>query len=397
MNEATHAGFILVGVINTFLGPMLPILSVRWGLTDAQAGRLFGAQYAGAIIGAIVSSPALARVGYRRTLVIGYAVMSAAAACFGFSSALTAIPSIFCLGLSLGLLIPTTNVLVSEMHPSRRAQALNIANFVWGVGAIAGPPVLVHFSQAGVSAPMLVLTAILALISLWVSRCRCAIAVEGRTGADAPERSALRSWMTRYALLTAFVIFLYVGAEASTYGWIATFARRLASSAETPWMLAQTIFWIGLIGSRALAPLILRRLTAGSLILFGMSIANGGLLIVLLSRGFGEIILGAALAGLGMGPIFPTVFARFTERFGSLAGRMAGFVFVIANLGAGSFPWAVGLVSTHFGGLRAGFMVPAGGAILMAAAQAVLILSRAERQRPMAARQFALGRAFKRR
>jgi len=30
-----HAGFILTGVVNTMLGPMLPVLSARWALSDA--------------------------------------------------------------------------------------------------------------------------------------------------------------------------------------------------------------------------------------------------------------------------------------------------------------------------------------------------------------------------
>ncbi len=387
LNIAVHAGFVLVGVVNTFLGPILPVLSVHWRLTDAQAGRLFAAQYAGAIIGAMASSLAVARFGYLRSLLIGYAGMSAAAACFGCSNALTAIPSIFFLGLFFGSVIPPTNVLVSEMHPARRAGALNVANFAWGVGAIAGPPVLVYFSRVSVLPPMLGMTAMLALVTLWLSRCRGVALAEGRSSAGISGLSALRSWMTPYAVFFGLILFLYVGAESSTYGWVASFAKRLASSPQTPWMLAQTVFWIGLIGSRVLAPVILRRLTEGALIMVGMSVANAGLLIILLSRGFGGVTLGAALAGLGMGPIFPTIFARFTERFGALAGRMAGFAFVIADFGAGSFPWAVGLVSTRLGGLRAGFMVPVAGAFLMISLQTAVVIYRSSSQRHMASRR----------
>ena len=46
-----HCGFLLVGVVDTLLGPILPILAARWRLDDSEAGSLFIAQFTGAIIG----------------------------------------------------------------------------------------------------------------------------------------------------------------------------------------------------------------------------------------------------------------------------------------------------------------------------------------------------------
>jgi len=65
-------------------------------------------------------------------------------------------------------------------------------------------------------------------------------------------------------------IFLYVGTEAAAYGWAATYAKRLAAPIQTLWMFAQSIFWAGLLSSRALAPMILRRLSARRLIMAGL-------------------------------------------------------------------------------------------------------------------------------
>lgn len=44
-----HIGFVLIGIVNTLLGPILPMLSARWRLDDAGAGALFFVQSAGAI------------------------------------------------------------------------------------------------------------------------------------------------------------------------------------------------------------------------------------------------------------------------------------------------------------------------------------------------------------
>ncbi len=171
--------------------------------------------------------------------------------------------------------------------------------------------------------------------------------------------------MTPYALGTGLFIFLYVGTEAAAYGWVATFAKRLAAPTQTLWMFAQSIFWAGLLSSRALAPMILWRLSARRLIMAGLLVGTAGLLLVLLDRELVAVTTGIALAGFGLGPVFPTTFTLFSQRFGSLTAQMAGVVFVVAYLGAAALPWAVGLVSSWHGGLRSGLMVPVVGAILM--------------------------------
>jgi fucose permease len=46
-----HGGFLLIGVVTTLLGPILPMLAARWHLGDAELGWLFTAQFTGGILG----------------------------------------------------------------------------------------------------------------------------------------------------------------------------------------------------------------------------------------------------------------------------------------------------------------------------------------------------------
>jgi fucose permease len=46
-----HGGFLLIGVVTTLLGPILPMLAAKWHLGDAEAGWLFTAQFTGGIPG----------------------------------------------------------------------------------------------------------------------------------------------------------------------------------------------------------------------------------------------------------------------------------------------------------------------------------------------------------
>ena len=50
-----HCGSVLAGVVFTLLGPILPTLSARWHLDDAQAGWLFIAQFTGVMMGSALS------------------------------------------------------------------------------------------------------------------------------------------------------------------------------------------------------------------------------------------------------------------------------------------------------------------------------------------------------
>src|SRR5215210_8138655 len=112
----THMGFALTGVVTVLLGPALPALQARWALSDAQAGYLFTAQFIGSIVPLAAMSILAERVGLLRLLTCGYAFMAIGIAGLGVSSWAVGIASVFCYGLGLGLTLPATNLLISEMN-----------------------------------------------------------------------------------------------------------------------------------------------------------------------------------------------------------------------------------------------------------------------------------------
>jgi len=76
LTAVLHAGFVLTGVVTTLLGPILPVLSAKWSLSDTQGGYLFVAQFFGSTAGVILSSYLISRLGHFRSLVAGYALMA---------------------------------------------------------------------------------------------------------------------------------------------------------------------------------------------------------------------------------------------------------------------------------------------------------------------------------
>src|SRR6266850_1743052 len=71
------AAFVLTGVVTTFLGPILPALASRWGLSDSRSGYFFTAQFLGSMLGVGVSSFLLPRSGFCFSLGLSYLLMAA--------------------------------------------------------------------------------------------------------------------------------------------------------------------------------------------------------------------------------------------------------------------------------------------------------------------------------
>ncbi len=375
-----HVGFVFIGIVNTLLGPILPLLSARWRLDDAGAGALFFVQSAGAILGSALSGLLIKRFGFLPLLAAGFSLMAAGTAGLGFQSGVAGAFSIFGGGVSLGLTIPTINLLISELNVGRRAAALNLLNLAWGVGAVSGPLLVPTLSRSvGFTVALVCIATPLIVIGILIGR--RSVYIPAAVGAGEATRSlAIRLWLTPYALLTAALVFVNIGTESAIGGWIASYVQRLGPSSQLGWAIAPALFWAGLLTGRATAPFILRRVRETLMVLIGMFVAVGGLLVILLSTKTGTVLFGVSLAGLGLAAVFPTTIAIFTERFGHDATRLTGTLFILAGLGAAVFPWLVGLASFHYGALRAGLVVPLISGALMIVLHTAIMASLASRK-----------------
>src|ERR1700675_3151362 len=104
---AGQLAFLPTGILTTILGPMLPILIVRWSLNDTQAGNLFLVQFLASLAGVQLSGVLLARFGYRPAFLSGLLLMAGGVATIYLGSLWLGLVSVATYGLGLGLIIPT--------------------------------------------------------------------------------------------------------------------------------------------------------------------------------------------------------------------------------------------------------------------------------------------------
>src|ERR1700733_13582677 len=73
---AGQISFLPTGILQTLLGPMLPILIARWAMNDTQAGNLFLVQFLASLVGVQLSAVLLARLGFRPAFLSGLFLMA---------------------------------------------------------------------------------------------------------------------------------------------------------------------------------------------------------------------------------------------------------------------------------------------------------------------------------
>jgi FHS family glucose/mannose:H+ symporter-like MFS transporter len=359
-----YSSFVLAGVVTTLLGPMLPLLMARWSMTDERAGLFFTFQFFGNLAGIATLGPLLTRRGYGQTFVIGFASIAVGIAGLNSGNEFACLTSTAIFGYGLGLILSGVNLWAAEVAGSRRTAALSVLNVAWGIGAIACPalvlvahqterlPILL-FGIAGLSAVMAVVIAMMN--------------VEPRAGSHADDGTPVRGVRAgkRFIFALGGIFFLYIGTEGCVGGWTASLAKRMGNSGGNLWELAPMFFWAGLLAGRAIAPVILRRITERTLFATGLIVAGNFTAAIWWAGSFRGIAICVAASGLGLSTIYPLIISWMVGHFGAETKRLGSVMFALASVGGAILPAAVGYTSTHTRSVRAGLLVPCFACVLM--------------------------------
>src|SRR5215472_13890866 len=351
--------FIVLGVVTTLLGPILPLLSQRWPVSTVQLGSLFFWQFIPSTIGTLISGATLSKRSFRVGVLLGVVLCLVGVAGLIWADWNLGRAAVACYGLGLGIALPAINLAVAEANRTRRAASVSLLNFAWGLGAISGPLLLrVTHSLTGFLTVLSVLVALgLAGSALWEIPQK---STSGSTG-ETPTLTSSQTWLV--APLIAVSMFLFCGVENAVAGWAATFALPSFADAFRA-TNANEAFWAFFLAGRALAPFVLRRMSEAKLLYASIITAAAGVLAFYFADHAATILLACAIAGLGVGPGFPLLISRVSELIGP--ERPACTVcFAFAGVGAATLPSAVGLIGERVGNARAGLLLPIAGLVLL--------------------------------
>ncbi len=358
----SYLNFILIGVVNTFLGPILPFLTDKWTINDAQAGYFLAAQSLGGMCGTLATSLLFSKIGSRWILLGGYVLLALSLLGIGGEVWEIGLLSSLVCGISIGIVIPTTTLVVSQAARENRAAAINILNFFWACGAIISPLLFFNLtSQTRLNFLFIALAAVCLIFIIFLFKQQ-----NFRLAAD-KTKSFLR-WTEKLLLLGsawlyALTIFLEIGVEASFSGWLATYSKRLTGSEF--WLLIPALYWTGFLSSRLLSSVYLRRFGEKSLILCGLLLVTGGQILILSANEINLASLGAVFVGFGTAPIFPTAIAVLSAKFEKKAPELISYIFLLAGLSGMIFSWLIGYAASVAGNLKIALLIPLACAVIL--------------------------------
>lgn len=304
--------FLLIGVIDAAYGPLLRIISLRFGVSLPSAGTVLSFYFAGAFAGVLSALTCLRRLSGRA--VMRGALATLAVGCAGVAVSPTwptFLGAVLLTGTGFGALDLTLNRLLAATESRHRVARLNTVNAAFGAGAVAGPFV-VSTLKAGTLTHGFAAAAVLACV-LAAGQRGVRAAPPPDAGKPLPGKANRRSrkLTSEHGTLArlGLAYLCYVGAEAGTAGWIVAHLSALGYSARLATAVTSG-FWLALtIGRLCVAPL------SNVVTLRNIVLASTALLTVSLAVAAIPVMAPAAYvaAGLAAAPIFPMGLAWAAE------------------------------------------------------------------------------------
>jgi len=376
--------FFAWGFITSMIDPLLPTVKAIFRLTYAETSLT---QFFYFIAYGVVSVPGAAlvsRLGYGRSIV--YALLTMIAGCLFVPVATSArsyelvLIALFVIASGITVLQVAANPLVAALGPPDRShfrltfsQAFNSFGTVIGPylgsalmlrgglfsgasGAAADTAEMREASLRSVDTSFLLIAGLMILLFIFIWRSQRLLAATAPPAA-ARNDSVFTALTSRWALLGAAAIFLYVGAEVSIGSNMQFLLQKpdmLGVSAEVGGKLTSAYWFCAMVGRFVGSWLLMRVRVSRLLALFA---AVNGVLCLLVSQGAGPVASVAAIAvGLFNSIMFPTIFTITLERSTASNAATSGLL-CVAIIGGAILPFVTGRIIDS-AGLHTAFLLP---------------------------------------
>lgn len=324
--------FVLIGALQALYGPAVPAMRERFGISDGEVGIALSAHFVGALLG-VLGTPALRRrVSNRVFLALALSTLLAGALAFALAPLWTlALAAALVGGIGFGWIDVGVNEFFIEAYGADSTGMLNMLHANFGIGAVLGP--LLVGALPGPWYPWAFAScAVLAALVLCTVR-----GVSGRGGVAARhEGLAQRAAVWRIGILFMVFFVLHVGVEAGAGGWETAHLVALGWTAGAA-ATATSGFWLAMTVVRFAVHPLARRFTAQQILLASILTMLFG---ALLAHVPPMAPVGYVIAGIGVGPLFPTGLVWLTQKMPNVRG-ITSYVIAASMLG-GVFPSVLG-------------------------------------------------------
>jgi FHS family L-fucose permease-like MFS transporter len=379
----THVGalgvvttlFFMWGFMTCMNDILIPHLKSVFALSYAEGALVQFSFFSAYFMMSLPAGKLVARIGYKRGLLLGLATAGAGALLFYPAASLPSYPffltALFVLATGITVLQVTANPYVTVLGPPATSssrlnltQAFNAlgttvapyfgGRFILGAVTHADDPLAeahaVRLPYVGLALMLFVLAGALAFIKL-----PTIASVEGEEAKHGTFMDALR---VRRLRLAALGLFLYVGAEVSIGSFLVNFFAlpSIAGLTEADAAKYVSFYWGGAMVGRFVGAAVVRKFDPGWVL--GICAIVAGLLVTATLLLTGSVAMWTILAvGLFNSIMFPTIFSLGIGGLGKLTSQGSS-ILVMSIVGGAILPVLFGSLADGIGVHRA-FILPA--------------------------------------
>lgn len=290
------------------------------------------------------------RVGKRGVLLVGILAMGLPFALSALTESLAARTLIVMLfGVGGGIVEGQCSALLTDLHPGRERSVINLSQTFFSAGAAAGPFLIVIAFRIRPELTPNVFLWIAAGVTLLLAVGFASVRDSRiRARSDKPVKIRRLFGDSQWRLL-AIMLFLYVGAEMGTGGWLSKYGADILNMPARLAPLSLALFWTGLGLSRFLVGVIPFRFSDTGLL-------RAALVLTLAARAAAFTVSTPTIAlvffgflGFGMGAVWPTIVAMAGRIYRGTSGAAVGFMVAAGALSIPIIQIVLGALSELIG------------------------------------------------
>ncbi len=361
----TLLGFLLSGLLFSFLGAALPVWRYHLAEDFHIIGLFFLAMSGGMLLGLPV-----ARVLPKKNLaaVLSVACGIACAALLYLAALSPGAPDwsrmagVAGLGCGAALLNTALFRALTPVYAQNATATLYLSGTFFGLGCVLTTVLVAGTFNLYTVPSILILLAAFPGYGIGIYA-RSRLAAEDRTSQPSLVQ-ALNDFRSPAAVLLALLLFLQFGNEWAVAGWLPIYLiRRIGVSPEGSLILL-ALYWLALLVGRIVVLSILPLVVHGRLLGASLLAAVFGCLILAATNNRFGATAGILLLGAGFASVYPLVAEKIGTRFPYYHPGFFNGIFSFALMGAMLAPWSLSMFADVWG-IQVVMLFPAFGTLLV--------------------------------
>ena len=345
--------FVSLGLPDSLLGSGWPTMQVAFGVPSSYAGYVSMAISFMTIISALIS-PRMIRRFHTKWIVI-VSILLTVFGLLGFSfSTSYAMLFVFVIpyGLGAGAIDASVNHYVANNYSG---SVMNFLHCFYGVGAVISPNIMaLALNKARWNEgyrwtayiQMAILLVCIFSLPLWKKNER---STEAEEEAGAGIREALK---VPGVILTLIAFFAYCSGEATCFLWTSSYFAGVKEGLSDGLIASfGSLIFGGLMLGRLISGVVSNKLGDRPLIRIGIIVEMIGIVLVMLPIShYLPAVIGFAVIGTGMGPVYPAIQHMAPANFGKRnSAAVIGLQMASAYVGSTFMPMVFGNLQQHIG------------------------------------------------